>query len=113
MAVVSDPIHGCLLFTSIVGDPLMKDSKDFPIAEVLSQAAGIKRIMIPDYDLNRIEKNKAFLRRLWNLENEERPAFLIGYAGPKVRGGRPVRSAFSRPRARIPCATAFSTRRNS
>ena len=49
--------------------------------------------MIPDYDLNRIEKNKAFLRRLWNLENEERPAFLIGFAGPRVRGGRPVRSA--------------------
>jgi len=36
---------------------------------------------------------KRFLTRLWNLENDERPGFLIGYAGPKVRGGRPIRSA--------------------
>ena len=36
---------------------------------------------------------KRFLTRLWNLENDERPGFLIGYAGPKVKGGRPVRSA--------------------
>jgi uroporphyrinogen-III decarboxylase len=42
---------------------------------------------------DRIEKNKAFLRRLWSLENDERPGFLIGYVGPRVRGGRPVRSA--------------------
>jgi Uroporphyrinogen decarboxylase (URO-D) len=48
---------------------------------------------MPDIDLSTIEKNKAFLRRLWSLENEDRPAFLIGYVGPKVRGGRPVRSA--------------------
>jgi len=42
---------------------------------------------------NSIEENKAFLRRLWCLENDERPAFLISYVGPRVRGGRPVRSA--------------------
>jgi len=36
---------------------------------------------------------KRFLTRLWNLENDERPGFLIGYAGPKVKDGRPVRSA--------------------
>jgi hypothetical protein len=41
----------------------------------------------------KIEENKSFLRRLWGLENAERPAFLIGYVGPGVRGGRPVRSA--------------------
>jgi uroporphyrinogen-III decarboxylase len=34
-----------------------------------------------------------FLRRLWRLENEERPGFLIGWTGPRMRGGRPVRSA--------------------
>ncbi len=48
---------------------------------------------MPDCNLNRIGKNKDFLRRLWYLENEDRPGFLIGYAGPRVRGGRPVRSA--------------------
>jgi hypothetical protein len=36
---------------------------------------------------------KQSLTRLWNLENDERPGFLIGYVGPKVRGGEPVRSA--------------------
>jgi hypothetical protein len=46
-----------------------------------------------DFDLGQINKNKAFLRRLWCLENDDRPAFLISYVGPKVRGGRPVRSA--------------------
>jgi hypothetical protein len=48
--------------------------------------------MIP-IDKERVEKSKAFLRRLWCLENEERPAFLISYVGPRVRGGRPIRSA--------------------
>jgi uroporphyrinogen-III decarboxylase len=42
---------------------------------------------------DRIEESRRFLRRLWRLENEERPGFLIGYVGPKVKGGRPVRSA--------------------
>ncbi len=41
----------------------------------------------------RIEENRGFLRRLWRLENEDRPAFLISYAGPRVKGGKPVRSA--------------------
>jgi hypothetical protein len=36
---------------------------------------------------------KAFLTRLWNLENDERPGFLVGYVGPRVKGGEPVRSA--------------------
>jgi hypothetical protein len=40
-----------------------------------------------------INKNRDFLRRLWRLENEKRPAFLISYVGPRVKGGRPVRSA--------------------
>jgi uroporphyrinogen-III decarboxylase len=40
-----------------------------------------------------INKNREFLRRLWRLENEERPAFLISYVGPRVKGGRPIRSA--------------------
>jgi hypothetical protein len=40
-----------------------------------------------------IDKNRRFLERLWRLENDERPGFLIGYVGPKVKGGRPTRSA--------------------
>jgi hypothetical protein len=36
---------------------------------------------------------RRFLTRLWHLDNEERPGFLIGYAGGKVSGGSPVRSA--------------------
>ena len=44
-------------------------------------------------NLGQIEKSKVFLRRLWCLENAERPAFLISYVGPRVRGGRPIRSA--------------------
>lgn len=48
---------------------------------------------MPIFDFSQIEKSKVFLRQLWCLENDERPAFLISYVGPKVRGGRPVRSA--------------------
>jgi len=40
-----------------------------------------------------IGKNRQFLERLWRLENEERPAFLIGYLGPRVKAGRPLHSA--------------------
>jgi hypothetical protein len=40
-----------------------------------------------------IGKNRRFLERLWRLENDERPGFLVGYVGPRVKGGRPVRSA--------------------
>lgn len=41
----------------------------------------------------RIADTRTFLTRLWHLENTVRPAFLIGYTGPKLRGGTPVRSA--------------------
>jgi hypothetical protein len=36
---------------------------------------------------------RGFLRRLWALENDDRPGSLVGYVGPRVRGGAPVRSA--------------------
>lgn len=36
---------------------------------------------------------RAFLARLWRLENRERPGFLLGYLGPEVRGAKPVPSA--------------------
>ncbi len=36
---------------------------------------------------------RAFLERLWNLDNDERPGFLLGYAGPEVIGHDPVPSA--------------------
>lgn len=36
---------------------------------------------------------RAFLTRLWDLANDDRPGFLVGYAGPRIRGGAPVRSA--------------------
>src|SRR5512136_3159159 len=41
----------------------------------------------------KIARSRSFLTRLWRLENEERPAFLIGYTGPRLKGGTPVRSA--------------------
>lgn len=41
----------------------------------------------------RIEETRAFLQRLWHLENDDRPGFLIGYTGPRQRGGKPVVSA--------------------
>ncbi len=34
-----------------------------------------------------------FLTRLWALENDDRPGSLVGYVGPRIRGGEPVRSA--------------------
>lgn len=36
---------------------------------------------------------RSFLTRLWALENAERPGALIGYVGPRVKGGAPIRSA--------------------
>ncbi len=39
------------------------------------------------------ERSRRFLTRLWALENEERPAYLIGYVGPRVKNGEPIRSA--------------------
>ncbi len=49
--------------------------------------------MLTDETLERVERNKAFLRRMWALENEERPGFQIGYVGPRLKGGKPVPSA--------------------
>lgn len=40
-----------------------------------------------------IEANKTFLRRLWALENDERPGFQIGYVGGRVKNGQPIPSA--------------------
>jgi hypothetical protein len=40
-----------------------------------------------------VKGSRAFLERLWRLENDERPGFLIGYTGPKLRGAKPVVSA--------------------
>ena len=39
------------------------------------------------------ERSRAFLRRLWDLDNADRPGFLIGDVGPRMKGGTPVRSA--------------------
>jgi hypothetical protein len=44
-------------------------------------------------EVERVEASRAFLRRLWQLANNERPGFLIGFTGPRLRGGEPVRSA--------------------
>jgi hypothetical protein len=41
----------------------------------------------------KIAESRNFLTRLWHLENAERPAFLVGYTGPRLKGGTPVRSA--------------------
>jgi hypothetical protein len=46
-------------------------------------------------------ENREFLTRLWNLENNERPGFLIGYTGPRLKGGTPVRSALFSTEGRI------------
>lgn len=45
-------------------------------------------MIVPD-----IQKSKEFLRRMWQLENSERPGFMIGYLGPKVKGAEPIKSA--------------------
>jgi len=36
---------------------------------------------------------RSFLSRMWHLENDERPGFMFGYVGPRVKGGAPIRSA--------------------
>ena len=41
----------------------------------------------------RIAAAETFLRRLWQCENTERPGFVIGWTGPRLRGGAPVVSA--------------------
>jgi hypothetical protein len=45
----------------------------------------------------RAEESRKFLTRMWRLENDERPGFMFGFVGPKVRGGAPVRSALFTP----------------
>ncbi len=40
-----------------------------------------------------MKATKKFLTRLWNLDNEERPGFMIGDVGGRVTGGTPVKSA--------------------
>ena len=42
---------------------------------------------------DRIAASREFLQTLWRCENEDRPGFLIGYTGPRLRGGTPVPSA--------------------
>ncbi len=37
--------------------------------------------------------HRTFLERMWRLENVERPGFMFGYVGPKVKGGSPIKSA--------------------
>lgn len=36
---------------------------------------------------------RRFLTRMWRLDNHERPGFMFGYVGPRVKGGAPIRSA--------------------
>jgi len=48
---------------------------------------------LTDDALARIAASKAFLRRVWALDNDERPGFQIGYVGPRLKGGRAVPSA--------------------
>ena len=42
---------------------------------------------------DRITASREFLTRMWHLENDERPGFMIGYVGPQVKNGRPVENA--------------------
>lgn len=42
---------------------------------------------------DQIAASREFLTRLWNLDNDERPGFMIGYTGPRVKNGRPVENA--------------------
>lgn len=49
--------------------------------------------VLPEQAASRAEAAKSFLRRLWDLGNDERPGFLIGDVGGAVTGGRAVRSA--------------------
>ncbi len=43
--------------------------------------------------LRRAEAGREFLQRLWNLENQDRPGFIIGDVGGPVVGGEAVKSA--------------------
>jgi hypothetical protein len=42
---------------------------------------------------SQIAASRDFLTRLWHLDNAERPGFMIGYVGPKVKNGQPVENA--------------------
>lgn len=42
---------------------------------------------------DKIAASRDFLTRMWNLDNDERPGFMIGYAGPHVKNGKPVENA--------------------
>jgi len=42
---------------------------------------------------DRISASREFLKKLWRCENDDRPGFLIGYTGPRLRGAKPVVSA--------------------
>jgi hypothetical protein len=46
---------------------------------------------------DRAEPAREFLRRMWRLDNPERPGFMFGFVGPRVKGGEPVRSALFSP----------------
>jgi hypothetical protein len=46
-----------------------------------------------DTHADRITASRDFLTRLWHLENDELPGFMIGYVGPKVKNGQPVENA--------------------
>lgn len=41
----------------------------------------------------KITQSKEFLTKLWHLENDNRPAFQIGYLGPRVKSGSAIKSA--------------------
>lgn len=40
-----------------------------------------------------VASSREFLERMWRLENTERPGYMFGYMGPKVKGGKSVSSA--------------------
>jgi hypothetical protein len=42
---------------------------------------------------SQVQRSRDFLTRLWHLENSERPGFIIGYTGPAMKGGTPLKSA--------------------
>jgi uroporphyrinogen-III decarboxylase len=50
-------------------------------------------VVLKKSSTERIAASREFLQTLWRCENEDRPGFLIGYTGPRLRGGTPVTSA--------------------
>jgi hypothetical protein len=46
-----------------------------------------------DQYTDQIITSREFLTGLWNLDNDERPGFMIGYVGPKVKNGQPIENA--------------------